>query len=166
MRWQLKKNLNRASVIRDEQLAKLASSIPKPNSVPDVLGGTWAALDNLELAEELVEVYEKALKKPKSQWPEVDPNPKPMPANQQRQYDFLKLFLAALGDELGIPARVFGGKSDLEAYVRSEFTMESGEFFQSWRKDVVGKAVKQALSGELSIGFSADKYFLTGGKEK
>ncbi len=97
------------------------------------------------LAEELFALYQEAIKKPKSLWPEA-PKKHFLPISRRHHLKVLREKLDEIAQALNVPARLIAPKHDLIAL--AEGHLEGNRIMTGWRYEVFGHMVEMLLSLE------------------
>jgi ribonuclease D len=133
-------NVNRGRLLRDECILKIGLSLPKTieelQAVAD--SDTLTAI----LAEELFALYQAALEKPKTLWPEA-PKKHVLSASARQRLETLRNRLTEVAQELNVPVRLIAPKHDLIAL--AEGHRENNSILTDWRYEIFGHMVEGIL---------------------
>ena len=140
-------NVNRGRLLKNEQILEISLTPAKTlNEFQEITGS-----NNLTpiLAEELFALYQSALQKPKTVWPEA-PKIHILPISKRDHLSALRSELNKIAQDLNVPARLIASKQDLIAL--AEGRLKDNRIMMGWRYEVFGCMVEGLLSrAESSI---------------
>lgn len=126
-------NVNRGRLIRDECILKIGLSLPKTLEELQTIADSSILTE--ALAQELFGLYQTALEKPKSLWPEA-PKKHILSTTTRRRLEGLRSKLNEVSQELNVPARLIASKHDLIAL--AEGHRDGNRILKGWRWEVFG----------------------------
>lgn len=134
-------NVNRGRLLKNEQNLEISLTPAKTlNEFQEITGS-----NNLTpiLAEELFALYQSALQKPKTLWPEA-PKIHILPISKRDHLSALRSELNKIAQDLNVPARLIASKQDLIAL--AEGRLKDNRIMTGWRYEVFGCMVEGLLS--------------------
>lgn len=134
-------NVNRGRLLKNEQILEISLTPAKTlNEFQEITGS-----NNLTpiLAEELFALYQSALQKPKTLWPEA-PKIHILPISKRDHLSALRSELNKIAQDLNVPARLIASKQDLIAL--AEGRLKDNRIMMGWRYEVFGYMVEGLLS--------------------
>ena len=134
-------NVNRGRLLKNEQILEISLTPAKTlNEFQEITGS-----NNLTpiLAEELFALYQTALQKPKTVWPEA-PKIHILPISKRDHLSALRSELNKIAQDLNVPARLIASKQDLIAL--AEGRLKDNRIMTGWRYEVFGCMVEGLLS--------------------
>lgn len=146
------RNKPRSSIMKDELMVELARRAP---ATPAALRGI-RALHSKELersADQLVGAVERALARPKSEWPE---SPKHSTASAPTGLiELLQAVLRTRAEQAHIAPGLLATTADLELLATRHGSGDAAglPILQGWRRKIAGDSLLQILDGRASIRF-------------
>jgi ribonuclease D len=138
-------NVNRGRLLRDECILKIGLNLPTTAEELTELADS-NILDS-QLAQELLDICQNALQKPKELWPQA-PKKHILSTSTRRRLERLREKLNQISQELNVPPRVIAPKSDLIAL--AEEKLEGNRLMTGWRYDVFGKFASELLHSNIA----------------
>ena len=133
-------NVNRGRLLRDECILKIGLSLPKTLEELKVLANSTALTTSL--MKELFDLYQAALKRPKTLWPSA-PKKHVLSTLAHRRLKILRENLNEVAKALHVPARLIAPKNDLIALAKGQ--RDGNRILTGWRYEIFGHRVKDIL---------------------
>jgi ribonuclease D len=134
-------NVNRGRLLRDECILKIGLNLPK--TVEELKEMADSATLTMAMAEELFDIYQDAINRPKELWPEA-PKKHVLSTTTRQHLEVLRERLNEVATTLNVPARLIAPKQDLIAL--AEGRRENNRILTGWRYEVFGCLIDTVLS--------------------
>lgn len=146
-----RKNVPRGRVLRDEVVLQLARQAPKTiNELRGVRGLHPSEIDRNGAT--ILDVIQKALALPPSEWPEIPRDKRPEPESTGL-VELLQAVLKTRAAEADIAPTLLATTADLQALVDAKeqrITLEL-PILRGWRREIAGETLLQVLEGKTTV---------------
>jgi len=151
----IQKNIPRKRAMSDDVIVDIANQQPKTIDQLREIRQINPRLSEQQL-KQLLQCIEAGINKPEADWPRFARKQKPS-TEQAAIVDILSAIVQLKAAENQISPAFICSKKDLVKLVCGE---SDSHLYQGWRKNLVGEAIKQFLSGQSNLHLSDNKLLL------
>lgn len=152
-----RKNVPRGRVLRDEVIVQLARQAPK--SIQELRGVRGLHPSEIDRnGATILEVIQKALALPPSEWPEIPREKRPEPESTGL-VELLQAVLKTRAVEADIAPTLLATTADLQALVEAKEQRNTLELsiLRGWRREIAGETLLQVLDGKTVVSVDPRK---------
>ena len=147
-----RRNKPRRTILKDEPLVELAKR--KPRTATAVLELRAVNGVGTRQAEELVQVIQRGLEIPESQWPVVESSP-PLDEHGAALLELLSAVVKVRAMEEDLPPSLMAPAEALRQLAIQRTPEAVATLFTGWRSELLSTALKSTLEGTLSVAWDA-----------
>lgn len=142
-----KRDVPRKWLLSDEQIVEACKRDPKTIDDLFMVRGIREHL-SVRDARQIVELFKKVYKMPKSEWPEPEQPSKSLP-NVDSALDLMEALVRVRARENDIAMQTLATRSELAKIARGQY--KGVELLKGWRRKLVGNELLELLNGDISL---------------
>jgi ribonuclease D len=143
-----RRNVPRNRIVRDEQLLEIAAQTPRDIEALARLRSVGRGVAESRFGGELVACVERALARPREEWPEPERREDPAPG-RAAVVELLRVLLKAKCDQHGVAQKLVASAADLDMIAGADDARVPA--LRGWRREVFGEDALALKKGRLAL---------------